>query len=73
MVMERLLNLTVLDWKELLAKGISRLGSELDSDKMELEVVNNGVRINIVCDEEKQREAAKVWKNHVIPELEGEE
>lgn len=72
MVLDKVLSITGLDWRELVAKGISRLSDELDSEKMVFEVMSDGVRISIVCDEEEKREAADLWENYVRKELEPE-
>jgi hypothetical protein len=73
MVLDRVMSVTGLDWRELVAKGIARLSEELDSEKMVFEVMSDGVRISIVCSEGEKREAADLWENYVRPELEGDD
>lgn len=72
-VTDKILNLTGLSWQELVAKGFARLVNELDSDTTKFEVLDDGIRISIVCDEDEKREAAKLWKEEIQPELDGGE
>lgn len=72
-VTDKILSVTGLSWQELVAKGFARLVSEIDGEKATLQVLQDGIRINIVCDEESKREAAELWTNHIQPELEGED
>lgn len=69
---ERYVKMMPVSWKTLLAHGINFFTDELEAERVQFEVVNNGVTIGIVCDEDNQRDAAEFWKNHVQPVLEGE-
>lgn len=68
-VLDRALSVTGLSWQELVAKGVARLSNELDTDTVVFEVMEDGIRISMVCDEEGKREASKLWKNHIRPEM----
>lgn len=57
-------------WETALAHGINFFTDELEADRVKFEVVNNGVAIAIVCDEQNQKEAAQFWQEHVKPVLE---
>jgi hypothetical protein len=72
MVTDKILSVTGLSWKELVGKGFARLSQELDSDKVIFEVMEDGVRISIVCDEEERKMAANLWEENVKPEMEGD-
>ncbi len=70
---EKVISLTPYSWQEIVAMGVKYLADELDSDGVKFTVVSNGVRISIKCDEENQKEAEEFWRNHVHPNLQGDE
>lgn len=69
---ETIIGMSPYSWEEIVAMGVNYLADELESSKVKFTVVDNGVRIGIVCDEENQVEAAKFWKEYVDPHLKGE-
>jgi hypothetical protein len=70
--LERYINMLPVDWRQLVAMGVSHLAEELNAEKVNLTVKKNGVSIDIVCDEQGKEEAVDFWKNNVQPALRGE-
>jgi len=69
---ERYVKMLPVSWENALGQGVAFLTAHLNAERVEFEVVNNGVAIGIVCDENDKREAAQFWKEHVEPALDDE-
>ena len=64
-----LVNRLPVSWESALASGLDFLAEELEAETMKFKVHDNGVSIQIVCDETNQRKAAQFWKDEVKPKL----
>jgi hypothetical protein len=66
---KRLIGRLPVSWQEMLGHGIQFLADELNSEKVDLAVADNGVAIVIECDEESRKEAQKFWTKYVEPQI----
>jgi len=62
---ERILRIAGVEWEEVVAEGIERLGDELNSEKIIFEVLQDGVRISIVTDDEHKKKAKGLWEEYI--------